>query len=136
MLSHFWSCQFQIEIFRGDENIITMTQTHSKKFHCIYLLHYYPFDTQVNCVVAFHTCISISQLFRFAMWGCKLRSLTSVMWNCLQTKWTCYLTQSSLNITFNHGVWTITTQVIYKCLQILHRLKNFPKVPQMVLRWK
>ena len=26
-----------------------MNQTHSKKFHCIYLLHYYPFDTQVSC---------------------------------------------------------------------------------------
>ena len=27
--------------------MITMTQTHSKKFHCTYMLHYYPFDTQV-----------------------------------------------------------------------------------------
>ena len=25
-----------------------MNQTHDKKFHCTYLLHYYPFDTQVN----------------------------------------------------------------------------------------
>ena len=25
-----------------------MNQTHSKKFHCTYLLHYYPFDTQVR----------------------------------------------------------------------------------------
>ena len=24
-----------------------MSQTHSKKFHCTYLLHYYPFDTQI-----------------------------------------------------------------------------------------
>ena len=24
-----------------------MSQTHSKKFHCIYLLQYYPFDTQI-----------------------------------------------------------------------------------------
>ena len=38
---------FQIEIFKGEENILTMSQTHSKKFHCTYLLHYYPFDTQV-----------------------------------------------------------------------------------------
>ena len=37
----------QIEIFKGDENIITMNQTHSKTFHCTYLLQYYPFDTQV-----------------------------------------------------------------------------------------
>ena len=37
----------QIEIFQGDENMLTMNQTHDKKFHCIYLLHYYPFDTQI-----------------------------------------------------------------------------------------
>ena len=40
---------FQIELFNGKDNILTMNQTHSKKFHCIYLLHYYPFDTQVSC---------------------------------------------------------------------------------------
>ena len=38
---------FKIEIFKGSENIVTMSQTHSKKFHCTYLLHYYPFDTQI-----------------------------------------------------------------------------------------
>ena len=27
--------------------MITLNQTHSKTFHCTYLLHYYPFDTQV-----------------------------------------------------------------------------------------
>ena len=27
--------------------MITMNQTHSKTFHCTYLLHYYPFDTQI-----------------------------------------------------------------------------------------
>ena len=37
----------EIEIFNGGQNIITMSQTHSKKFHCTYLLHYYPFDTQI-----------------------------------------------------------------------------------------
>ena len=37
----------KIEIFKGKENIVTMSQTHSKKFHCTYLLHYYPFDTQI-----------------------------------------------------------------------------------------
>ena len=31
--------------------MITMNQTHSKKFHCTYLLHYYPFDTQELCRV-------------------------------------------------------------------------------------
>ena len=47
----FWRivnlCLHQIEIFRGEENMITMNQTHDKKFHCTYLLHSYPFDTQV-----------------------------------------------------------------------------------------
>ncbi len=38
----------KVEIFNGGENQITLNQTHSKKFHCTYLLHYYPFDTQVN----------------------------------------------------------------------------------------
>ena len=42
----------EVEIFKGDENMITMNQTQSKKFHCTYLLHYYPFDTQV-CTVDF-----------------------------------------------------------------------------------
>ena len=39
-----------MEIFQGRENIITMNQTHSKQFHCTYLLHYYPFDTQVRTI--------------------------------------------------------------------------------------
>ena len=32
--------------------MITLNQTQRKKFHCTYLLHYYPFDTQV-CTVDF-----------------------------------------------------------------------------------
>ena len=35
--------------------MIKLIQTHSKKFHCIYLLHYYPFDTQVK--VLFFVCL-------------------------------------------------------------------------------
>ena len=38
----------EVEIFEGRENRITMVQTYSKKFHCTYLLHNYPFDTQVK----------------------------------------------------------------------------------------
>ena len=47
--SNFTFCRLfpKIEIFKGKENIVTMSQTHSKKFHCTYLLHYYPFDTQI-----------------------------------------------------------------------------------------
>ena len=37
----------EAEIFEGGENKITMVQTYSKKFHCTYLLHSFPFDTQV-----------------------------------------------------------------------------------------
>ena len=37
----------EIAIFKGEENRITMNQTHSKEFHCTYQLHYFPFDTQV-----------------------------------------------------------------------------------------
>ena len=53
-IDNFWqtfhiNIYSQIEIFRGEENMITLNQTHSKTFHCTYLLHYYPFDTQV-CV--------------------------------------------------------------------------------------
>ena len=38
----------EIEIFSGDSNKLTISQTYSKKFHCTYLLHYFPFDTQVH----------------------------------------------------------------------------------------
>ena len=27
--------------------MLTMNQTHDKKFHCTYLLHFFPFDTQI-----------------------------------------------------------------------------------------
>ena len=37
----------EVEIFKGRENRITMVQTYSKRFHCTYLLHNFPFDTQV-----------------------------------------------------------------------------------------
>ena len=38
----------EVEIFEGKENRITMVQTYSKRFHCTYLLHNFPFDTQVR----------------------------------------------------------------------------------------
>ena len=44
----------EVELFKGNENKISMIQTYSKKFHCIYLLHDYPFDVQV--------CISLNNL--------------------------------------------------------------------------
>ena len=37
----------EAEIFEGSENKITLIQSHSIQFHCTYLLHDFPFDTQV-----------------------------------------------------------------------------------------
>ena len=37
----------EIEIFPGASNKLSIGQTYSKKFHCTYLLHYFPFDAQV-----------------------------------------------------------------------------------------
>ena len=34
-------------MFQGEENTLTMNQTYSKEFQCLYLLQRYPFDTQV-----------------------------------------------------------------------------------------
>ena len=34
-------------LLQGAENKISLVQTYSKTFHCTYLLHDYPFDTQV-----------------------------------------------------------------------------------------
>ena len=45
---HVFYSLIQIEIFEGIENIVTLNQSHSKIFHCTYLLHYFPFDTQVK----------------------------------------------------------------------------------------
>ena len=37
----------EIEIFRGNDNKLTMNQTYSKEFQCTYLIQWFPFDTQV-----------------------------------------------------------------------------------------
>ena len=37
----------EIEIFKGDENRLNMTQTYTWEFQCKYELQRYPFDTQV-----------------------------------------------------------------------------------------
>ena len=38
----------EAEIFEGGANKISLIQTDSKRFHCTYLLHDFPFDTQVT----------------------------------------------------------------------------------------
>ena len=45
--------------------MITLNQTHSKIFHCTYLLHYYPFDTQVYLRFEVYG-IGLKADFRFA----------------------------------------------------------------------
>ena len=36
----------EINIFEGSDNKITFQQVYAKEFKCVYLLHFYPFDTQ------------------------------------------------------------------------------------------
>ena len=38
----------EIEIFRGDENTLSMQQTYTHQFQCVYQLMHYPFDKQVG----------------------------------------------------------------------------------------
>ena len=64
---------FQIEIFSGEDNILTMNQTHSKKFHCTYLLHYYPFDTQG--IYSFYSTFLVNVLSaRIIGWGIRFNA--------------------------------------------------------------
>ena len=54
----------EIDIFEGIENKLTLSVSFSKEFHCIYKLHYFPFDTQV-CPV-FHLLKLSRLILRFA----------------------------------------------------------------------
>ena len=38
----------EAEMFKGDENNLTMVQTYTREFQCKYMLQRYPFDTQVK----------------------------------------------------------------------------------------
>merc|ERR1712218_264468 len=38
----------EIEIFKGDENSLSMVQSYIHEFQCVYQLDKYPFDTQVR----------------------------------------------------------------------------------------
>ena len=40
----------EVEVFRGDQNPLVMTQVYTKKFHCQYEFQLYPFDTQ-TCTI-------------------------------------------------------------------------------------
>ena len=49
----------EIEVFKGEENKLTMNQTYSKKFQCEYQLHRYPFDTQVPLLLHLPSIINL-----------------------------------------------------------------------------
>ena len=38
----------EIEIFKGEENSLSMVQSYTHEFQCVYQLERYPFDTQVR----------------------------------------------------------------------------------------
>ena len=38
----------EIEIFKGDENNLSLVQSYTHEFQCVYQLEMYPFDTQVS----------------------------------------------------------------------------------------
>ena len=38
----------EIEIFKGEENSLVMTQSYTHEFQCVYELERYPFDTQAS----------------------------------------------------------------------------------------
>ena len=41
----------ETEIYRGDENTLSMQQTYTHEFQCVYQLMKYPFDTQVSSIL-------------------------------------------------------------------------------------
>ena len=43
-----WKDADEAEVFQGAENELTMQQTYTHNFQCEYMLHRYPFDTQVG----------------------------------------------------------------------------------------
>ena len=58
----------EIEIFKGSENKLTVRQTYSKRFHCTYLLHFFPFDTQV-CRLFHNIWLIIKSLYIYFTLG-------------------------------------------------------------------
>ena len=90
--------------------MITLNQTQSKKFHCTYLLHYYPFDTQV-CTVDF-------QLEQFAQETVELVPMNIEMLS--PTELTQYYIKSWSLILNNPSIKSILFSSIY--LYLLHKV--------------
>ena len=90
--------------------MITLNQTQSKKFHCTYLLHYYPFDTQV-CTVDF-------QLEQFAQETVELVPMNIEMLS--PTELTQYYIKSWSLILNNPSIKSLLLSSIY--LYLLHKV--------------
>ena len=90
--------------------MITLNQTQSKKFHCTYLLHYYPFDTQV-CTVDF-------QLEQFAQETVELVPMNIEMLS--PTELTQYYIKSWSLILNNPSIKSFLLSSIY--LYLLHKV--------------
>ena len=87
-----------------------MNQTYNKKFHCTYLLHHYPFDTQVG----YQGCTTEHNLlawFRFARWTCSCRSSPSATWCWSRTTSRSSPTPSSHSTSSRHGVYSTISMV-------------------------
>ena len=91
--------------------MITLNQTQSKKFHCTYLLHYYPFDTQV-CTVDF-------QLEQFAQESVELVPMNIEMLS--PTELTQYYIKS-WSLIFNNPSTTLVTAYFRHILLIFYKI--------------
>ena len=79
-----------------------MNQTHDKKFHCTYLLHFYPFDTQI--------CRVDLQLEKFSQRNVKL--LPNMMSLLTDTELTQYYIQT-WSLDYNYDDQGLHKQIIY-----------------------
>ena len=93
--------------------MITMNQTHDKKFHCTYLLHYYPFDTQI--------CRVDLQLEKFSQRNVEL--LPDQMNLLTDTELTQYFIQT-WSLDYNDPGLQFTVQIQIVTMQIIIQLHH------------
>ena len=51
----------ETEIYTGSENRLTMNQTYTREFQCVYELQRYPFDSQVTLVTNSYCCTTLKE---------------------------------------------------------------------------
>ena len=87
----------EIEMFKGNENVLIMKQTYAQKFQCSYFFNNYPFDTQVCWS---NTCVPllIFVTHRFRTFARILGSLqiVCVLHICLALELQCDLVNSTI----------------------------------------